>query len=493
MRWRVPDPRRSAVAVWGVAVLAYVVAVLHRTSFGVAGVDAVARYDVGATVLAAFVVVQLVAYTAMQVPVGVLLDRYGSRVLVAGGAALMAAGQVLLATSEDLPLALTARVLIGVGDAATFISVIRLVTLWFPARRVPVFTQLSGLLGQLGQVVAALPLAAALHSSGWRSAFLGLGAVGVLAAALVWGLVRDRPPGGLATAVGPFTVLGPLRAAARTPGTWLGFWSHWVTGFSMTVVVLLWGFPFLEVAQERTPAQAGALMTVAVVSAMVSGPVIGLLTGRHPLRRSWMVLTIAAALLAVWAAVLVRDEPSPTWLLVVFLAVLGMGGPGSMIGFDFARTSNAAERIGTATGLVNTGAFTAALLSMLAVGAVLDLVGGAEPLSLAAFRVALSVLLVPWAIAVVGVLATRRTTRRAMAAEGVVVPPVRDVVAARRAARTAAGRGRAGARSQGYGSPSGVVPAARAASASTVSTATSSSRPEPPETSKARTGPSLGP
>ena len=420
---------RRAHVVWSAAVGAYAVAVLHRSSFGVAGVAAVERFEVGAAVLSTFVVVQLAVYALMQVPAGVLLDRFGSRAMIGTGAVLMAAGQTILAVTDDLPTAYLARVLIGAGDAATFISVIRLVSLWFPARRVPVFTQLTGIVGQAGQVASAIPLVVALELVGWRSAFLGLGAVGVLAAVLAWGVVRDSPePRVVRPGEG---LVGPLTAVARTPGTWLGFWTHAITGFPLTVFLLLWGYPFLTAGQGLSPARAGVLMSLAVVATVVSGPVIGVLTARHPLRRSWMVLGIALLTAVLWAAVLLRSGPSPGWLLVLLVLVVGIGGPGSAIGFDFARTSNPAGRLGTATGVVNVGGFATGVLTMLAIGLVLDSVGDGAALSLDAFRAGLAVMVVPWAVAFVGVLVTRRSTRRAMAAEGVVVPPLREVLARR--------------------------------------------------------------
>lgn len=431
-------PRRGARLVWAAAVGAYAVAVLHRSSLGVAGVEAVERFAVGAAVLSTFVVVQLGVYAALQVPVGVLLDRWGSRVLICAGAVLMATGQVVLGLATELPLAYLARVLIGAGDAATFISVIRLVATWFPPQRVPLMTQLTGLVGQLGQVASAVPLVAVLHLAGWTPAFVGLGAVGLLAALLAWWGIRDAP-------VGPVgdretaRLLAPLGHVVRAPGTWLGFWSHAVTQFSGTVFVLLWGFPFLVSAQGLSRAEAGGLITVAVVAAMISGPVIGVLTGRHPLRRSWMVLTIAAATAAAWAAVLLQPGRSPLWLLVALVVVLGVGGPGSAIGFDFARTSNPGGRLGTATGVVNVGGFSTAIVSMLLVGITLDLAAAAghAPLSLPAFRVAFAVMALPWAVAVVGVVVTRRRTRRLMAEQGLVVPPMRVALERRRQERSA--------------------------------------------------------
>ncbi|MCL3860139.1 MFS transporter [Actinotalea sp. K2] len=449
--------RRPAV-VWGAALVAYVVAVLHRSSLGVAGVETVERFGVSATVLASFVVVQLTVYAALQIPAGVLLDRFGSRAMIATGAVLMAAGQLLLGVVTELPWALVARVLIGAGDAATFISVLRLVVVWFPPRRVPLYTQTTALVGQLGQVAAAVPLVLVLHLAGWTTAFVGLAAVGTLSGILAWATIRDHPLGTVheRSRAG---VLAPLREVVREPGTWLGFWTHTLGQFSTTVFVMLWGFPFLISAQGLQPAQASGLLTLNVAAAMAAGPVIGVLTGRHPLRRSWMVLTIAGAMGAAWAAVLLRPGPSPLWLLAVFVVVIAAGGPGASIGFDYARTSNPTPRIGVATGLVNVGGFGAALLSIMGVGVVLDLVSppGTTDFSLSAFRVAFSVLAIPWVVGVVGVLVTRRSTRRILREHGVVVRPVRVLLAERRAARrgpSRGGRAASGHRDEGPPGPS---------------------------------------
>ena len=421
------NPR--AWLVWGSALAAYVVAVLNRSSFGIAGVEAAERFGVGTTVISTFVVVQLSVYALMQVPVGVLLDRFGSRTLIASGAVLMAVGQLLLSFVTALPAAYLARVLIGAGDAATFISVVRLVSLWFPPRRVPVLTQFSGIIGSLGQIVAAVPLVAVLHSAGWQTAFGGLAAIGVLAACLVLLAVRDTPD--VREAVPSMGLLRPLREVMQVPGTRLGFWSHALAQFPVNVFLLLWGFPFLTEGEGLAPSTASALFTVCILASVTAGPVIGVLTGRHPLRRSWIVLAAGVTTALAWTAVLVQPGPSPLWLLVVLVIVLGVGGPGSMIGFDYARTFNERARIGAATGLVNIGGFAAAIVSVLAIGIVLDVYPG-PALSLEAFRVAFSVMLVPWGVSMAGVLVERRRTREHMARRGVVVPTFRQVRERRR-------------------------------------------------------------
>ncbi|WP_433334213.1 MFS transporter [Spirillospora sp. CA-294931] len=407
---------RAVWGLWGVGVAAYVVAILHRTSFGVAGIEAGDRFDASAGTLASFTVLQLLVYAGLQIPVGLMLDRLGPRRMIVGGALLMASGQALLAFSTQLAPAVAARVLVGAGDAMTFISVLGIVGTWFPARRIPVVTQLTGILGQAGQVLSAVPLVALLHGPGWTAAFgsaAGLGVlVGVLALAALKEAPRDAGPPTTAT-------FGALRrdlvAAWLHPGTRLGLWTHFVTQFSGTTFALMWGFPYLVSGQGLSPARASTLLTVFVLATMASGPFIGHLVARFPLRRSWLVLGIVAANAGAWAAVLACPPPAPAWLLVVLVLCVALGGPGSMIGFDYARTFNPPERQGTATGIVNVGGFVASLITILLIGLVLDALSPGKEFTPEAFRAAWSVQALIWLVGVCGVLRTRALARRRVA------------------------------------------------------------------------------
>lgn len=433
-----PAPSRRAWLVWGVGLLAYVVAVMQRTSLGVAGVQAGERFDASASTVASLAVVQLLVYAGLQVPVGVLLDRYGSRRLVVTGALVMALGQAVLALAEPVGLAVLGRLLVGLGDAMTFISVLKLVPAWFPARRVPVVTQLTGIVGQTGQVLSAIPLVALLGGPGWTVAFLSAAGTGVVVGVLALLVLRDSPPHAAPGERSERDIVGDLVSAWRHPGTRLGLWTHFTTQFSGTAFALLWGFPFLVTGEGVRPSTASALLTVFVVAGMVSGPVLGVLVQRHPFRRSWLVLTIVAVNAAGWTLVIAWPGPAPLPVLVLLVLAMATGGPGSLIGFDFARTFNPPDRLGTATGIVNVGGFVASLVTIFAVGLVLDLRTGGGTATLADFRVAMSVQYVLWAGGVFAILLSRRRVRRRMAEAGQVVPPVRDAIRRRRAVRQAA-------------------------------------------------------
>jgi MFS family permease len=397
--------------VWTTGLFAYIVAVLDRTTLGVSGLDAADRFNASPTALSTFVVLQVIVYAGAQVPAGLLLDRFGSKALIVSGAALMASGQLVLAFTEFLPAAIGARAVLGLGDAFTFISVLRLVPHWFTPRQVPLVTQLTGICGQLGQVLSAIPFFALLTGSGWTTAYVSVVAVGVLSIVLTLLLVHNAPEGRVVEyeTTSIRETLASVKTVWLRPGTRLGFFTHMGTQFSVTVFALMWGVPYLTVAQGLSAAVAGALLTVSVVAAISSGILVGIFTGRHPHRRSRLVLSIIASNALVWTIVLALPGRAPLWLLVVLVVVISVGGPGSMVGFDFARTFNPRATLGTASGMVNMGGFIASLLVMQGMGLIIDAVG---EFSFEAFRRAWAVQYAIWALAVVGILITRRKARR---------------------------------------------------------------------------------
>jgi MFS family permease len=400
---------------WSVGLLAYVVAVFHRSSLGVAGVEAADRLGIGTALLSLLSVAQLAVYAGMQIPVGVLLDRFGSRRLLAAGGVLMIAGQLVFAFAGDVGTAIAARVLIGVGDAMSFISVLRIVALWFPPRRNPLMVQLTGMVGQLGALSSAVPLVLLLRHAGWTATFVGAAGLGAAAVLLVLTTLRDQPSTAAGTRRGE---LG-LKHSWAHPGTRLGLWTHFVTQFSGTVFALLWGYPVLTQGEGLAPGTAALLLSLLTVGGLVLGPVIGHFCGRLPYHRSTLVLAIVGASAVAWSAVLLWPGRAPLWLLAVLVLVLTVNGPGSMIGFDYARSFNPADRIGGATGIVNVGGFAASIVLIIAVGVLLDLqtAPGAEHPTLGAFRWAFAVQYPLWAFGAVQVYRYRRTTRRHVAAE----------------------------------------------------------------------------
>lgn len=419
-------PGWRAWTIWSVGVAAYVLAITNRTSLGAVGVDAAERFQADASTLALFAVVQLAVYGGMQIPIGLLLDRYGSRPIITIGMFLMAAGQLTMAFSPSIGIAIIARILLGAGDAAVFPAVLRLVALWFPAQRGPLMVQFTGIIGQAGQLVALVPVAALLHATSWTITFGSIAGLGALFTVLVAVVIRNRPPDrdadvSVNTDTGVVRVVTSaidtgvgIRAAWAHPGTRLAFWSHFTTPFAGTAFVLLWGMPFLTAAQGLTAAYAAGLISLYVVAGMILGPLIGDLSRRLPNYRSLaLVLPAVGVQLVAWCAVIALPGPAPVWLLGVLAVALATGGPASMIAFDHARTHNPSHRLSTATGVTNAGGFIAALIAIFLIGLALDLQGAGTPdtYSLDAFRIAFLAPIPLWLLGTVFIVVERKRTR----------------------------------------------------------------------------------
>ncbi|MFD7713659.1 nitrate/nitrite transporter [Streptomyces sp. NPDC059786] len=374
-----PPGGRRAVAVWGIGVAVYFVAVIFRTSLGVAGLDAADRFHVSASALSTFSILQLLVYAGMQIPVGLLVDRLGTKKVLTIGVVLFTAGQLGFAFSPSYGTALASRALLGCGDALTFISVLRLGSRWFPARRGPLVAQLAGLVGMAGNLVSTLVIARLLHGIGWTAAFAGSSLAGVVVLVLLLLFLKDHPEGHEPEPFphqGAAYVRRQIAQSWREPGTRLGMWVHFTTQFPAMVFLLLWGLPFLVEAQGMTRAAAGELLTLVVLSNMVVGLVYGQIVARHHAARLPLALGTVGTTAAVWATtVFWPGEHAPMWLLVVFCVVLGACGPASMIGFDFSRPANPPERQGTASGITNMGGFVASMTTLLLIGVLLDATG----------------------------------------------------------------------------------------------------------------------
>lgn len=429
MSQQVDDRYKGAIGIWLVALSVYLLAVFHRSSMAVAGLAATDRFGISSSQLATFVMIQLLVYAGMQIPVGLLLDRFGSRRIMLSGVTVLTLAQTGFAFADSYVLALVARLFVGAGDAMIFICVLRLVNTWFATRRIPLITQLTGVLGQLGGILAAVPMTIALRELGWTKAYLIAASIGIFVGLLLVIFIHDSPDE--RSRSGPPLSLTEVRrslaASWEHPGTRLGLWTHFSTQFSATTLGLLWGYPFFVRGEQLSEATAGVLLTILVIAVMAAGPVLAWLITNHPWQRSTLVLGIVLSIVAVWTAVLAWPGNAPMWLLVLLVIIVGIGGPASMIGFDFGRTSNPSHRLGSATGIINQGGFVASLILVVAIGVILDwrTPGSSTAYSPSAFRWAMSAQYVLWTFGLIQIWRYRIKTRARILAEDPSAKPTK--------------------------------------------------------------------
>ena len=361
--------------VWGVAVGGYFLAMLHRNGLGVAALEAQSRFDVGPALLSLLPMLQLLVYVLLQVPAGLLADRLGPRYTLVMGMAAMAVGSCMFALAPGIEVAIAGRFLIGLGDALVFLNVIRLAALWFPRARYALVSGLTGVVGGTGQVASAAPLAWALGGIGWVAAFLATTGLTVLMALLVLLVVRDRPAGaaGRSTVADPISLWAALKEALKADGPRIGMAHHAAVMAPFTMMMVLWGFPFLVGGLGLAESTAALTLTGLAAGALWLAPVAGALIGRWPNVRVYLALTLGGTLSLGWLLLVVWPGGVPVALGLTVMAVSVLGQTlAPTISFDFARDGIPASRTGVASGLVNMSGFTTAVVCTVAAGAILQ-------------------------------------------------------------------------------------------------------------------------
>lgn len=375
-----------AVRGWSLAASVYLLAMLYRMSLGIAGVFAEHRFGITPAQLSVFIFLQLGVYAAMQVPTGILVDRYGPRRLLVVAAVVMGVAQFVFALVPSYSIALIARAVLGCGDALTWISVLRFAASHFTARRYPLVVALTATAGSVGNIAATLPLAVALHHVGWSAAFGSTaGLVLVMAVAVRAALPDSTPPprpvrgrAELRAAAG--SVLARVRAAWGMPGTRLGFWVHFSCMSSGTAFAVLWGGEYLVKSAGFSAASAGAVLMYGVIASAMVAPTVGWIIGRRPIVRVPLALGVSAVTIAGWlTASLAFGGTPPRAFVVALFVVMALGGPVAMVAFALARDYNPPRAVGTASGVVNVGGFASTVLIALGIGWVLDALGGSTP------------------------------------------------------------------------------------------------------------------
>jgi len=358
-----------------IAGLAYFLAVTQRSSLGVATLTASERFDTNAQQLATLAVFQLVVYAAMQIPVGILLDRFGAKLLLGVGAAIMASGQIIVAFAPTLEYAVLGRMLVGMGDSFTFISMIRMVNGWYSGSKASKMQQYVSTIGQTGQFFSAVPFWFMLETLGWEPAFSIMAAASLLVLLLMIALTANEPEASkhVQQVVSLKAAINQLVENVRSPGIRMAFWTHFSTQPTTTSISLLWAVPYLVTAEGQSHEFAALTLTLMVLFGFVTGPIIAEVCARAPQLRGTLVYSVVGSTVAAWSILLLVPGKASSVLLLACFLVISIGGPASMVAFDFSKDFAPKQRLGSANGFANVGGFLATFIMMYLTGLVIDL------------------------------------------------------------------------------------------------------------------------
>jgi MFS family permease len=396
------------VLAWSLGAAFYFYAFVHRVSPSIMVDELMRDFAASGAVVGYLSAVYFYAYALMQIPVGVLMDRFGPRRLMSAAALIAALGSVLFAVSDGLPGASLGRLLVGVGSAFSWIGTLVLATYFFPPQRFALLIGIGQFVGMAGAVFGQAPLAALVAAWGWRASTMAIAALGLALAGGLWLTGRDRDGPSHHTAAG---LVAGVRAVAMNAQTWLFAYLGMALATTLLAFAGLWAVPFFTVAYDLDRGTGAILASLLFIGWGIGAPLLGWLSDRLGRRRR--ILILCCFLLTVQLVAVIYVPALPLTILSGLL--LGIGFVGSAMGLTFAggRACNESAHAGAALGIINTAAMASGAAFQPLIGLFLDLgwdgrmAAGARLYGAADYRIALAVLPVVSALAVIVAMAVK--------------------------------------------------------------------------------------
>ena len=361
--------------------LAYVLSFFHRFAPAAISSDLQQTFHASAAELGGLAATYFYVYMVMQIPTGILVDTMGPRRVVAIGGLIGGIGSLMFGMADTLAMASTGRLLIGLGVSVTFISMLKLNAAWFHDRHFATMTGVTILLGNVGSLLAAAPLAWVLAYYSWRSVFVSVGVFSLLLAVLAWLFVRNNPgeadlpslrelDGKAAHPAHTGHWYDGLLIILKNRATWPGLWVNMGLSGSLFAFAGLWAVPFLRDTYGMDRAAATSHTTLLLAGFAIGAFFIGTLSDRLG-RRKPVMIAGALGYCLCWLPLLLGLPLGGFFGYALFLA-MGLCAPSFTLTWSCAKEVNPPALSGMATSVVNVGGFLGTAIMQPLVGWAID-------------------------------------------------------------------------------------------------------------------------
>lgn len=368
--------------IYSILVVTYMLVFFHRMAPAVISADLMAAFKTSGAALGSLAAMYFYIYTAMQIPAGVLADTLGARATVTAGSLVAGIGSLTFGMAGSFATASLGRALVGLGVSVVFVGLFKSNSVWFSDRNFGMISGLTLLLGNIGAISSAGPLAALLRSYSWRTVFVALGALTLALALLTALLVRNCPEdmglpslremeGKASHSPRKLHWWGDLKSVLGTWDAWPGLWVGMGMVGGMLAFIGLWAIPFLRDIHGLSRSAGAGYTTTALAGFAVGSMLAGWLSDRMGRRKPVILSGTLLYALACLGLAFLPWRPGPVGLSL--FALIGFSSGGFVVIFANAKEVVAPALAGMAVGLVNTGIFFGAAVMQPLFGWAMDL------------------------------------------------------------------------------------------------------------------------
>lgn len=359
--------------VCGLGAIYYSYEYLLRISPSVMEPELRAHFNLSATGFGVLSAIYYYAYVPLQIPVGILLDRYGPRILITIACLICVIGTFIFAATNIYWVALVARFLVGFGSAFAFVGVLKLATIWLPEDKLAMVSGLAAALGTVGGMVGDNLLGTMVIHLGWKQMVQITAYFGIMLSIILWFGIRDSKSGkeSHSGTVGSFKrSIADLFIIARNRQIWINGLYGCLVYLPTTVFAEAWGIPYLKHAHHLTQESANFANSLLFLGFTIGAPLMGYVSDKMKRRKPPMFLGATGAALVMFVLIYVPSLNEKS--IYVLMLLLGLLYSAQCIVFAVGRELSPNEAAGTAIAMTNMIVMLGAMFMQPLVGRLLD-------------------------------------------------------------------------------------------------------------------------
>ncbi|MFC0189494.1 MFS transporter [Fictibacillus aquaticus] len=367
--------------VFGTVLLAYFLIVSQRTAPGLITDQLMHDFKVSAAVIGLLSSIQFLAYAGLQIPVGLLSDRYGPNRFLIIGTLLNGLGSLMFSYAPNEYVLIFSRFLVGIGDSMIFVNVVLILSRWFKVHEFVGLIGVVSMVASLGSLSATLPFSLWIQSTGWRTPFLTMGIVLLLISYLLYTTLvvtpkekfkEEESKAKKAATKKRENVWVILRRVFTARQAWATFLCHFGVVGTYVGFIGSWGVPYGIQVFDLSRSEASQLIMYGLLGAMIGGPLISWITSRlDSIKRTYTIIHLIVFF--SWIGLFAAGVKPSFSMVILLLLIIGFGNGASSLTFAVVRKSFRIEEVGVVSGFANMGGFLSAVLLPSFFGSVLDL------------------------------------------------------------------------------------------------------------------------